>query len=144
LQQTLSKVFTFNSSANIYKNTINRFSVTNKYPVPSVYSSETEHATSGNVKFNSSIHFPKQVDVQMTGIYLAPDIIPQGKIGARFSVDLGIKKQLQKVAGELFLNGTDFFNTLKIEKHIKGNGFRFNTVDYYETQVFRLGYTYKF
>ena len=144
LQQTVSKAFSFNTSANIYKNTINGFSVTNKYPVPSVYSSETENATSGNVKFNGSFHFSKQVDLQITAIYLAPDIIPQGKIGARFSVDLGIKKQLQKGAGELFLNGTDILNTLNIKKLITGNGFRYNTVDYYETQVFRLGYTYKF
>ncbi|MCW3114362.1 MAG: TonB-dependent receptor [Segetibacter sp.] len=144
LQQTLSKAFSFNTSANIYKNTINGFSGINKYPVPSVYSSETENATSGNVKLNGSFHFPKQVDVQITGIYLAPDIIPQGKIGARFSVDLGIKKQIQKGAGEVFLNSTDIFNTLKIEKFINGNGFRYKTIDYYETQVFRLGYNYKF
>lgn len=143
-QQNVSKGFSFNTSANVYKNTINAFSVTNKYPVPSVYSSETENATSGNVKFNGSFHFPKKVDVQLTAIYLAPDIIPQGKIGSRFSVDLGIKKQLQKGAGELFLNGTDIFNTLNIKKNITGSGFHYNTVDYYETQVFRLGYIYKF
>ncbi len=143
-QQNVSKSFSFNTSANVYKNTINSFSVTNRYPVPTVYSSETENATSGNVKFNGAFHFPKQVDVQLTTIYLAPDIIPQGKIGSRFSVDLGVKKQLQKGAGELFLNGTDIFNTLRIAKTITGNGFKFNTVDYYETQVFRLGYSYKF
>lgn len=143
-QQTVSKSFSFNTSANIYKTTINAFSVTNKYPVPSVYNSETENATSGNVKFNGSFHFPRQVDVQLTTIYLAADIIPQGKIGSRFSVDLGIKKQLQKGAGELFLNGTDIFNTLNIKKSISGNGFHYNTVDYYETQVFRVGYNYKF
>ncbi|RZK16745.1 MAG: TonB-dependent receptor, partial [Flavobacterium sp.] len=143
-QQNVSKGFSFNTSANVYKNTINAFSVTNRYPVPTVYSSETENATSGNVKFNGSFHFPKQVDVQLTAIYLAPDIIPQGKIGSRFTVDLGVKKQIQKGAGELFLNGTDIFNTLRIAKTITGNGFKFNTVDYYETQVFRLGYSYKF
>ena len=87
---------------------------------------------------------PKGIDVQITGIYLAPDIIPQGKIGARASVDAGIKKSVQKGKGELFLNGTDIFNTLNIKKEIKGNGFRYDTVDYYETQVFRLGYTFKF
>ncbi len=144
LQQKLSKAFSFNTSANIYKNTIKGFSVTNKYPVPSIYSSETENATSGNVKLNASVHFPNQIDLQLTTIYLAPDIIPQGKIDSRFSVDMGIKKQLQKGAGELFLNGTDVLNTLRIKKSINGNGFRYNTVDYYETQVFRLGYTYKF
>lgn len=144
LQQNLSKTFSYNASANVYRNTINSFAVTNKYPVPSLYTSETENATSGNVKLNGLFHLPKQVEVQLTGIYLAPDIIPQGRIGSRLSVDLGIKKQVQKGKGELFLNGTDILNTLNIRKDIKGNGFRFETVDYYETQVFRLGYSYKF
>jgi hypothetical protein len=57
---------------------------------------------------------------------------------------MGIKKQVQKGAGEFFLNGTDIFNTLRLKKNITGNTFRYSTVDYYETQVFRLGYTYKF
>lgn len=143
-QQKVSAVFSFNASANIYKNTINAFTVTNQYPTPSVYTSETENATSGNVKFNGSFHLPKGLDVQLTGIYLAPDIIPQGKIGSRLSVDLGIKKAVQKGKGELFLNGTDIFNTLNIKKEIKGVGFRYETVDYYETQVVRVGYTHRF
>ncbi|MCW3079379.1 TonB-dependent receptor [Segetibacter sp.] len=144
LQQNISKAFSYNASANVYRNRINSFSVVNRYPVPSVYTSETDNATSGNVKLNGLFHLPKQVDVQLTGIYLAPDIIPQGRIGSRLSVDLGIKKQVQKGKGELFLNGTDILNTLNIRKDIKGNGFRYETVDYYETQVFRLGYSYKF
>jgi hypothetical protein len=87
---------------------------------------------------------PEGVDIQLTGIYLAPDIIPQGKIGSRLSVDLGIKKPIHKGKGELFLNGTDILNTLNIKKDITGKGFRYETVDYYETQVFRMGYSYKF
>jgi hypothetical protein len=128
----------------VYRNTINQFSVVNKYPVPTIYTSETENTTSGNVKFNGSFHLPKQTDLQLTAIYLAPDIVPQGEIGARFSVDFGVKKQIQKGKGELFLNGTDIFNTLNIRKKIQGNGFRYETVDYYETQVIRVGYSYKF
>jgi outer membrane cobalamin receptor len=143
-QKTASKVLSVNASVNIYKNQIRAFSVINQYPVPSVYTSETENATSGNIKLNSSFHLPKGLDLQLTGIYLAPDIIPQGKIGARLSVDAGVKKLVQNGKGELFVNGTDVLNTLNIRKKIKGNGFRYDTVDYYETQVFRAGYTYKF
>jgi outer membrane receptor protein involved in Fe transport len=143
-QQNASQAFTFNVSANVYKNTINAFSAINLYPVPSLYVSETEKATSGNIKFNGSFHLPKGLDIQVTGIYLAPDIIPQGRIGARASVDVGIKKSIQNGKGELFVNGTDIFNTLNVRKDITGNGFRYKTVDYYETQVFRIGYMYKF
>jgi len=82
--------------------------------------------------------------VQFTGVYLAPDIIPQGKISSRFSFDMGIKKSIQKGKGELFFNATDLFNTLRIKKHIQGMGFHYTSDDYYETQVLRLGYSYKF
>lgn len=143
-QQTVSKAFAFNASANLYRNQIDAFSVANKYPVPSLYTSDREEALSGNVKLNGTFHFPKRLDLQLTGIYLAPDIIPQGAIGQRLSVDLGLKKALQGGKGELFFNATDLFNTLNIRKEIRGIGFRYKTTDYYETQVFRIGYTYKF
>ena len=57
---------------------------------------------------------------------------------------MGIKKQIQSGKGELFFNASDLFNTLKIEKEINGNGFKLSSTDYNETQVFRLGYSYKF
>lgn len=144
LQQNVVQWFSFNSSVNIYRNTINGFTVENKYPIPSFYASSTEKFTSGNFKFNGMFHFPKQFEMQLTSIYLAPDIIPQGKIGSRFSVDLGMKKGIQKGKGELFLNASDVLNTLKIKKEVNGMGFRYETTDYYETQVFRIGYSYKF
>lgn len=87
---------------------------------------------------------PKNFDAQLTAIYLAPDIIPQGKIAQRFSLDFGIKKSLQKGKGELFLNATDILNTMIIKKEIQGQGFKYISTDYYETQVIRLGYNYKF
>ena len=62
----------------------------------------------------------------------------------QFSVILGLKKTIQKGKGELFLNGTDVLNTLRIHKTITGNGFSYVTTDYYETQAFRLGYSWKF
>ena len=144
LQQDFSKVFSFNTNVNIYRNIIDAFTVQNKYPVFSTYTSGKEKSTSGNIKLNGIFHLPKQTDIQITSIYLAPDIIPQGKIGTRFSVDMGIKKQIQKSKGELFFNASDVFNTLRIKKEISGNGFELNSTDYYETQVFRLGYNYKF
>jgi outer membrane receptor protein involved in Fe transport len=144
LQQELTPWFSFNTSGAVYKNTIKAFSVTNRYPVPTVYSMAEESITSGNVKFNGSFKFKPSAQFQLTAVYLAPDLIPQGKIGSRFSVDMGFKKQVQKGKGELFLNGTDILNTLRIHKNISGNGFNLISTDYYETQVFRLGYSYKF
>ena len=71
-------------------------------------------------------------------------IIPQGKIESRFSLDLGLKKAIQKGNGELFFNATDLLNTMIIKKEINGQRFNYTSKDYYETQVIRLGYSYKF
>ena len=142
-QQTASKLLSFTASANLYKNTINAFSITNKYPVPTLFTAKKQEGTSGNLKLNTLWHLPNGFETQATAVYLAPDIIPQGKIKERFSIDLGIKKQIQKGKGELFFNATDLFNTLRIEKIIEGNGFQLNSTDYYETQVYRIGYNYK-
>lgn len=144
LQHRFSQRFSFNANGNVYRNRINAFTVENQYPVPSLYTSAVAQATSGNVKLNALFHFKRQTDVQLTALYLAPDIVPQGKIYARFSVDAGLKRGIQKGKGELFANASDLLNTLRIKKEIRGNGFTFYSTDYYETQVFRIGYSYKF
>ncbi|WP_316812217.1 TonB-dependent receptor domain-containing protein [Pedobacter heparinus] len=143
-QQELANWFSFNTSAALYHNTIDAFTVSNKYPVPTVYTMNQESITSWNTKLNGMFKLPQKTELQFSAIYLAPDIIPQGKIGSRFSVDMGAKKQIQKGRGELFLNGTDLFNTLSPKKEVRGNGFSLISTDYLETQVFRLGYSYKF
>jgi len=99
---------------------------------------------SGNAKFNAVFLLPKKYELQATAIYLAPDIIPQGKTGARFSLDAGIKKTIQNGKGELFLNAVDLLNTMVIKKKIFGDGFYYASDDYCETQVIRAGYSYKF
>lgn len=144
LNQKISKVYSFNINGNIYRNQINAFSVENLYPQPNIFSADQETAISGNVKLNNIFKISKGFDAQFTAVYLAPDIIPQGKIGSRFSMDLGIKKSIQNGKGELFLNATDLLNTMVIKKKIQGNGFAYTSDDHYETQVVRLGYSYKF
>lgn len=144
LQQTFTPWYSFNANTAVYQNRINAFTITNEYPVPTIYTMLEESITSGNLKLNNIFKLKGQTQVQVAGVYLAKDIIPQGTISSRFSVDLGVKKQIQKGKGELFLNGSDIFNTLKTKRNILGNGFSYNSTDYLETQVFRLGYSYKF
>jgi hypothetical protein len=136
--------YSFNVNGNLYQNTIDAFTVTNLYPVPSTYYGERQQIISGNLKWNNNLQLNKTIKAQVSAIYLAPDIIPQGKIDSRFSVDLGIKKIVQKGKGEVFLNATDIFNTLVIQKEVQGQDFSYNSKDYYETQVIRFGYSYKF
>ena len=116
VDKKLSDIWSANLNMNGYYNKIDSFSVLNKYPVESTISIPEQTAYSGNIKLNVLAKLPKEIEAQLTSIYLAPDIIPQGKIKSRFSIDFGIKKPIQKNKGELFLNATDLFNTLVIKK----------------------------
>jgi outer membrane receptor protein involved in Fe transport len=144
LNQKVSDVYSFNINGNIYRNQIDAFTVQNLYPEPNTFSAAQQTAISGNLKLNNTFRFADGWDAQMTAVYLAPDIIPQGKIMSRFSIDAGVKKSVQKGKGELFFNATDLLNTMVIKRKIDGAGFRYTSDDYYETQVIRLGYSYKF
>jgi len=144
LAQEVSKLYSFNINLNAYRNQIDAFSIENKYPSTHTFSAAEQEIHSGNLKLNNTFHFLKNFDVQLTGIYLASDIIPQGKIKSRFSLDFGLKKTIQKGQGELFCNATDILNTMVIKKEIKGQDFNYTSNDYYETQVIKIGYSYKF
>ena len=142
--QEVAKWYSFNLNLNGYHNWIDAFTVNNLYPVAHTFRSAAQEIYSGNAKFNNTFHFKKDIDAQITAIYLAPDLIPQGKIGQRFSLDLGVKKKIQKGKGEIFVNATDLLNTMNIRRDIAGDGFNYTSIDYYETQVVRVGYNYKF
>jgi outer membrane receptor protein involved in Fe transport len=144
LNQKVSDVYSFNINGNVYRNQINAFTVENLYPEPNIFSANKQTGISGNLKLNNTFRFAKGWDAQLTTVYLAPDIIPQGKIMSRLSIDAGLKKSIQKGKGEIFLNATDLLNTMVIKRKIDGIGFNYTSDDYYETQVIRLGYSYKF
>ncbi len=92
--------FSYNLNLNAYRNQIDAFSVLNLYPVPSNFSAYQQQIISGTAKYNGFFKLPKNFEAQLTATYLAPDIIPQGKIDSRFSLDVGIKKTVQNGKGE--------------------------------------------
>ncbi|MCY7328049.1 MAG: outer membrane beta-barrel family protein, partial [Saprospiraceae bacterium] len=143
-QQKVSTRLSLTSNVNIYRNRFEAFSVVNQYPVPTTYTSDEQQLTSGNVKLTASLRLPGNWETQVSAIWLAPDLLPQGRIGSRFSLDVGAKKSIQKGKGELFVNATDLLNTMQIHRTIRGTNFTLESTDYYETQVVRLGYNYKF
>ncbi|HEX2845528.1 MAG TPA: TonB-dependent receptor [Chitinophagaceae bacterium] len=144
LSQNIDRWLTLNINMNGYQNIIDSFSVLNKYPSENLFTAAKEDIFSGNIKFNALLHFANKIEGQFTAIYQAPDLVPQGKTYSRFSIDLGLKKSIQKGNGEIFINATDVANTMRLKKEVNGNGFRYISSDYYETQVVRLGYNYKF
>lgn len=130
--------------ANGYKNVIRPFTVMNLYPEEHTFSAAREEMISGTVKLNGNFRFAGNTSMQVTAVYMAPDIIPQGKIYSRFYIDAGVKKTFNKGRSELTINASDLAGTLRIKRQVNGKDFSYVSTDYYETQVIRAGYAWKF
>ncbi|MEZ4376901.1 MAG: TonB-dependent receptor [Gemmatimonadales bacterium] len=143
-QQTISPAVSFSANANIYRTTIGAFTVVNRYPVPVTYSAEAASLTSGNLKINASLLLPGGTEAKVTSSYLAPDLFPQGRIGARYSLDLGVRRAVQGGRGEVTFNAVDLLNTMQVRRTVTGTDFTYASTDYLETQVVRLGYAWSF
>lgn len=144
LNQQLGSKVRLNANGNIYRNEIGAFSIVNAYPSNIAFIGEKQSIVSGNTKVNIIAKIFKGTEFQITGTYLARDIIPQGKILARYSIDAGLTKSIQNGKGELFINASDILNTLVMRYEIEGSTFNLISDDYYETQVIRVGYQYRF
>jgi outer membrane receptor protein involved in Fe transport len=143
-QHSVSPRLSLAANASAYRKTFDAFSVINQYPKPVSYSAPRQEITSGNAKLDIGLRLPAELQVQVANVYLAPDLLPQGRIGSRFSLDVGAKKSLAGGRSEIVLNATDLLNTMQAERTIRGSDFVLVSTDYLETQVVRLGYSWKF
>lgn len=143
-QQTVNPRVSLGANANVYRKTQDAFTVVNRYPVPTTFSAARQQLTSGSAKLNAALRLPHDLQTQLSTVYLARDLLPQGFIGSRFSLDLGLKKSVQQGKGEIVLNATDLLNTMQVERTIRGTDFTLVSTDYLETQVVRVGYSRKF
>ena len=142
-QQSISARLSYTANASAYRRTIDAFSGVNQYPQPVAYSMPRQELTSGNAKLDVSLRLPRDWQVQLSNVYLARDLLPQGRIGSRFSLDAGLKKSVNRGKGEIVVNATDLLNTMQVRRTIRGTDFRFESTDYLETQVIRVGYNWK-
>jgi outer membrane receptor protein involved in Fe transport len=143
-QQSVTPTLLLNANANVYRRTVDAFTVVNRYPVPTTFSAPRERLTSGNVKVNATMTLPRDWQLQLSHVYLAPDLFPQGRLGSRSALDVGAKKLVRGGRGEITVNATDLLNTNQAERTIRGTDFRMVSTDYLETQVVRVGYSWKY
>ena len=143
-QQTVSPRLSLSANANAYRRSVDAFAVINRYPVPVQYAAARQTLTSGSAKLNVVMTLPHDWQAQLSQVYLAPDLLPQGRIERRDSLDVGTKKGVQQGRGEIVVNATDLLNTMQLQRTIRGSDFRLVSTDYLETQVVRVGYNWKF
>ncbi|WP_031428288.1 outer membrane beta-barrel family protein [Flavimarina sp. Hel_I_48] len=142
--QDIAEYWQLTSSANIYSNGIDAFEGTLLFPYERTFFINKSTATAGDFKISNTLQLPWDLEAQLTGIWFSKRNIPQGEELARSSVDFGLKKSVFGQKGEVFLSGTDILNRFGLRQRLNGEGFTARYNNYYETQVFRAGFTYKF
>lgn len=143
-QGSLTRRVGLDANASVFERTFDAFTVLNRYPVPVLHSAARERLVSGNAKLNATLTASAGWQVQWMNTYLAPDLLPQGRIGSRYSLDVGAKATIQRGRGEIVVNATDVLNTNQAQRTIRGTDFRMVSTDFLETQVVRVGYGLKF
>ena len=144
LEHALGNKVKLSLNGNVYRNVLDAFSTISAYPQPTPYSAARQEATSGNVKLNTRFTLRKDVDLQLTGIWLARDIVPQGSIDARWSIDMGVVWKVSGTKSTLTLNATDLLNTMRIRQTVVGDDFRIVSTNYFETRAVRLTWAWAF
>jgi len=142
--QEIADYWKLNSSLNIYRNGIDDFQGTLLFPYERPFFIEESKDTAGDFKITNTFTFPWELEVQITGLWYSARNIPQGEELARSSIDLGFKKSIWDKKGEITLSASDLFNKFGLRQKINGQDFTALYENYYETQIVRLGFNYKF
>ncbi len=142
--QEITDYWKLTSSINLYHNVIDAFQGTLLFPFerPFIIDNTTDEA--GDFKITNTFTLPWNLEAQMTGLWYSDRNIPQGTELARSSIDVGFKKSIWDKKGEITLSATDLFNRFGLRQRINGQDFTALYENYYETQIVRAGFNYKF
>ncbi|MEZ4811258.1 MAG: outer membrane beta-barrel family protein [Allomuricauda sp.] len=143
LSQDIAQELKVSATFNWYSNIIDAYQGTLLFPYERIFSIQKSTTDAWNAKIGAEMVLPKDFTIQMTGIYYSDKNIPQGRELSRSSVDLGIKKRLWDKKAELTLSTSDIFNRFGIRQKISDQGVSALYQNYFETQIFRIGFKYK-
>ncbi len=141
--QDISTSWKLSGNFNWFSNRIDSYQGTLLFPFerPFIITASTANAWTGKVI--TELDLPKEFALQLTGVYYSRKNIPQGEELARSSIDFGFKKSLWSNKAEVTLSASDIFNKFGIRQRITNEGFTALYENYFETQIFRLGFRYK-
>ncbi|MEK6480392.1 outer membrane beta-barrel family protein [Catalinimonas sp. 4WD22] len=144
LTQDINEFAKLSGSFNWYNNHIDAYTGTILFPYERPFNINEYDDNTWDFKLNGLFNLPRDIQLQLTGIYYAPKNIPQGEQLSRSSVDLGIKKGMMNGKGELTFSISDMFYNFGIRQDIVEEAFTARYENNYETQVMRLDFNYKF
>lgn len=143
-EQRISDKWNINASFDCYTNEIDAAGGTTLYPRPLSYSFSRQSMNTWNTKLNNNFNLSPSMSCQLSAVYFAPDLIPQGMMKQRFSLDAGLKKKTCKGKADLTVSATDLLNTFSTRREIATQLFRLSAYNYAETQIITVGVAYKF
>ncbi|MEM6346576.1 MAG: TonB-dependent receptor [Bacteroidota bacterium] len=95
------------------------------------------------VRQTSKFRLPKETSVQLRTNYQAPELIPQGRRAAIFSLDIALKKELWQRKGALTLSGTNLLNTNRSIMMTEGEAFFTDRFSLRQPRQLNLTLTYR-
>jgi len=99
------------------------------------------YATSA--RFNSKWDIPNIFEIQLSGFYRGPQLAPQGRRLAYYSIDLGATRDILNKNGTLALNVRDLFNTRVFRFEAFGDTFFQDTEFQWAVRQVTLSFTYR-
>lgn len=142
--QDITDSWEFSGNFNYYQITIDEYTGSLLFPYPHTFFVNGSSDGTWDAKITSTLDVSQDLQFQITGLYFAERVIPQGIQLSRSSIDIGIKKKLWKTRGEITIAATDIFNRFGLRQKIEGEGFSADYQNFYETQSIRMGLKYKF
>ena len=134
----LAKWWTLTGNVNAYQSDINTGTANG------TTSTANSSGFTWNARLLSNMTLPADFQLQISGNYSAPSILPQGTFYGFSSADFGIRKRLMKGKGSLALNVSDVFNTAHFEGHLHDTGFSQVFYRKRETRIATLSFSYTF
>ncbi len=142
--QEITEDWKFSASANWYANTIDAYTGVLLFPFEREFVINESTNNAWDTKLSNEVTLSDNFTLQLTGVYFSKKNIPQGEQLARSSIDLGIKKTIWDNKGEVSVSASDIFNKFGLRQKVVGEGFTALYENYYETQIIRTSFKYKF
>jgi iron complex outermembrane receptor protein len=135
IKNQLGEFISVMTSANIFQNKINASNVEAELQSTS---------TNWNARTTINAKLAKNTSLQISGMYMAPAVQPQGSFRGMSGVDAGIRQEMWKGKASVSLNVNDIFNTRKFIIHNTGDGFISDMTRTRESRVAMLNFSYRF
>ncbi len=96
----------------------------------------------GNLMSNMSL--PNGIELQISGRYRSPFVIPRGKISGFSSMDAAVKKDVLKGRGNIGFRVSDIFNTRQFRIELDDDNYTQTTLRKRESRIAYLSFSYRF